>query len=58
MDEQPVRLRGEAREPIRMNEYHSKREDREYERKGTCSVCMCGTAGREEVCIGIAAEEV
>ncbi|MDR0629946.1 MAG: hypothetical protein LBG24_09975 [Treponema sp.] len=41
MDEQPVPLLGEKREPIGMNEHHSKREDREYVRKGgTCSVFM------------------
>jgi hypothetical protein len=40
MDEQPVQLLGEAREPIPMNEHHSKREDSEYVRKGTCSVFM------------------
>jgi hypothetical protein len=40
MDEQPVQLLGEVREPIPMNEHHSKREDSEYERKGTCSVFM------------------
>jgi hypothetical protein len=40
MDEQPVQLLGEAREAIPMNEHHSKREDREYVRKGACSVFM------------------
>lgn len=40
MDEQPVSLRGEKREPIPMNEHHSKREDNEYVRKGTCNVFM------------------
>jgi hypothetical protein len=40
MDEQPVQLLGEKREPIPMNEHHSKREDNEYVRKGTCSVFM------------------
>jgi hypothetical protein len=40
MDEQPVHLQGEVREPIAMNEHHAKREDSEYERKGTCSVFM------------------
>jgi hypothetical protein len=29
MDEQPVQLLGEVREPIGMNEHHSKREDSE-----------------------------
>ncbi|MDR1256392.1 MAG: IS630 family transposase [Spirochaetaceae bacterium] len=40
MDEQPVQLPGEKREPIPMNEHHEKREDNEYVRKGTCSVFM------------------
>jgi hypothetical protein len=40
MDEQPVQLLGEKREPLPMNEKHSKREDNEYIRKGTCSVFM------------------
>jgi hypothetical protein len=40
MDEQPVQLLGEVREPIPMNEHHSKREDSEYKREGTCSVFM------------------
>jgi hypothetical protein len=40
MDEQPVQLLGEKREPVPMNEHHSKREDNEYVRKGTCSVFM------------------
>jgi hypothetical protein len=40
MDEQPVQLLGETREPIPMNEHHSRREDHEYVRKGTCSVFM------------------
>ena len=40
MDEQPVHLVGEAREPIPMNERHTKREDAEYTRKGTCSIFM------------------
>jgi uncharacterized LabA/DUF88 family protein len=40
MDEQPVQLLGEKREPLAMNEHHSKREDNEYVRKGTCSVFM------------------
>jgi hypothetical protein len=40
MDEQPVQLRGEVREPEPMNEHHCKREDSEYVRKGTCSVFM------------------
>jgi hypothetical protein len=40
MDEQPVQLLGEKREPIPMNENHCKREDTEYVRKGTCSVFM------------------
>jgi hypothetical protein len=40
MDEQPVQLLGEAREAIPMDEHHSKREDSEYVRKGTCSVFM------------------
>jgi hypothetical protein len=40
MDEQPVQLIGEVREPEPMNERHCKREDSEYERKGTCSVFM------------------
>jgi hypothetical protein len=40
MDEQPAQLLGEKREPVPMNEHHSKREDNEYVRKGTCSVFM------------------
>jgi hypothetical protein len=40
MDEQPVQLLGEKRETLPMNEHHSKREDNEYVRKGTCSVFM------------------
>jgi hypothetical protein len=40
MDEQPVQLLGEKREAMPMNEHHSKREDNEYIRKGTCSVFM------------------
>jgi hypothetical protein len=40
MDEQPVQLLGEVREGMPMNERHCKREDSEYERKGTCSVFM------------------
>jgi hypothetical protein len=40
MDEQPVQLLGEQREPVPMNEHHSKREDNEYVHKGTCSVFM------------------
>jgi hypothetical protein len=38
--EQPVQFPGEKREPIPVNEHHSKREDNEYIRKGTCSVFM------------------
>jgi hypothetical protein len=40
MDEQPVQLLGEKREPLPMNEHHSTREDNEYVRKGTCSMFM------------------
>jgi hypothetical protein len=40
MDEQPVQLVGAVREGMPMNERHCKREDREYERKGTCGVFM------------------
>jgi hypothetical protein len=40
MDGQPVQLLGETREPIPMNEHHSRREDHEYARQGTCSVFM------------------
>jgi hypothetical protein len=40
MDEQPVQLLGEAREPIPMNEHHAKREDNEYVRNGTASIFM------------------
>jgi hypothetical protein len=40
MDEQPVQLLDEVREPVPMNENHCKREYYEYERKGTCSVFM------------------
>jgi hypothetical protein len=40
MDEQPVQLLGEKREPIPMNEHHEKWEDNEYVRKGICSVFM------------------
>jgi hypothetical protein len=38
MGEQPVQLLGDAREPMGMNERHSRREDNEYVRGGTCSV--------------------
>jgi hypothetical protein len=40
MDEQPVQLLGEKREPLPMNGHHGTREDNEYVRKGTCSVFM------------------
>jgi hypothetical protein len=40
MDEQPVQLLGEVRNPLPMNENHCKREDNEYERKGACSIFM------------------
>ncbi|MDR2784346.1 MAG: transposase [Treponema sp.] len=40
MDEQPAQFLGEKREPIPVNEHHSKREDNEYIRKGICSVFM------------------
>jgi hypothetical protein len=40
MDEQPVQLLGEVREPVPVNEHHGKREDSEYERKGTRGVFM------------------
>jgi hypothetical protein len=52
MDEQAVQLLGEKREPIGMNERHSKREDNEYVRKGTCSVFMFvePLGGRRYVC--------
>jgi hypothetical protein len=40
MDEQPVQLLGEKLEPIAMNPHHSKQEDHEYVRKGTCNVFM------------------
>jgi hypothetical protein len=52
MDEQPVQLLGEKREPLPMNEKHSKREDSEYVRKGTCSVFMFvePLGGRRYVC--------
>jgi hypothetical protein len=40
MDEQPVQLLGEKREPVPMNEKHNRREDSEYIREGTCSVFM------------------
>jgi hypothetical protein len=52
MDEQPVQLLGEKREPVPMNEKHSKREDNGYARKGTCSVFMFvePLGGRRYVC--------
>jgi hypothetical protein len=52
MDEQPVQLLGEKREPLPMNEHHNKREDTEYVRKGTCSVFMFvePLGGRRYVC--------
>jgi hypothetical protein len=52
MDEQPVQLLGEKREPMPMNEKHSKREDNEYVRKGNCSVFMFvePLGGRRYVC--------
>jgi hypothetical protein len=40
MDEQPIQMLGEKREPEPMNEHHSRREDSEYVHKGTCSVFM------------------
>jgi hypothetical protein len=40
MDEQPVQLLGEKREPEPMTGQHNRREDSEYVRKGTCSVFM------------------
>jgi hypothetical protein len=52
MDEQPVQLLGEKREPLPMNEKHGKREDNEYVRKGTCGVFMFvePLGGRGHVC--------
>jgi hypothetical protein len=52
MDEQPVQLLGEKREPVPMNEHHSKREDTEYIRQGTCSVFMFDEplGGKRYVC--------
>jgi hypothetical protein len=40
MDEQPVQLLGEVREPMPIDGHHGKREDGEYVMKGTCSVFM------------------
>ncbi|MDR0376098.1 MAG: hypothetical protein LBH85_10350 [Treponema sp.] len=38
MDERPVQLLGEKREPASMSEHHGKREDGEYVREGTRGV--------------------
>jgi hypothetical protein len=40
MDEQPVQLLGEKREPVPIHDHHGKREDNEYVRKGTCGEFM------------------
>ncbi len=40
MDEQPVQLIGETREPIPATPEHPERVDYEYERKGTASIFM------------------
>ena len=37
MDEQPIELHGDAYKPIEMSETnHTRKEDHEYKRKGTC----------------------
>jgi hypothetical protein len=41
MDEQPVQLLKETREPIPMARRRPARSDYEYERAGTASVCSC-----------------
>ncbi|MHB9294185.1 hypothetical protein Holit_03312 [Hollandina sp. SP2] len=53
MDEQPVPLLGEKREPEPMDEKHNKREDKEYIRKGMYSVLMFvePLGGRRYVCV-------
>jgi len=40
MDEKPLQLLGQVREPIPMEPGHPLREDSEYVRKGTCSIFM------------------
>jgi hypothetical protein len=45
MDEQPVQLRGQKREPIPMNEHHERREDNEYVRKERSSLYIRRTLG-------------
>jgi len=40
MDEQPVQLLKETREPIKATKKHGKRSDYEYERNGTASIFM------------------
>ena len=40
MDEKPLQLLGEAREPIPMTTTHPRREDSEYVRCGTCSIFL------------------
>ena len=38
MDEKPLQLLGETREPIPMTTRHPRRDDSEYVRHGTCSI--------------------
>ena len=40
MDEQPVQLLGDVRDPIPAKPGRTRKEDYEYERKGTCSIFM------------------
>ena len=38
MDEKPYQLLADVREPLPMKPGHVRKEDSEYERKGTCSI--------------------
>lgn len=53
MDEQPIQLLGEVREPIPATQDHPKRVDYEYERAGTASIFMFSEplAGKREVSV-------
>jgi transposase len=53
MDEQPIQLLGEVREPIPATKDHPKRVDYEYERAGTASIFMFSEplAGKREVSV-------
>ena len=41
MDEKPYQLLDDVRESLPVTAEHCRREDYEYERKGTCSIFMC-----------------